>query len=157
MVLAPLSRSIAFSTFKDDRNQPAIPSEAPTFENVFCDKDGNHVSAFLKKDLVYPETKIIGGCSRPVREAFIPAFWACEDSYEIAVVNSERSTRTVKCKIGKLEQEVVVPVITNTVQIKQGQSVVVNKNAAADEPEPKRPKVEAKTKGKSKGKGKGKR
>ena len=161
LLLVPLSRSIAFSVCKNGKATPSIPQEAPVVGELFNDKHGNPYTAFIKKDVTYPEKQAhASSFARAERDTFIPAFWACEESYERAKVNCERQTKEMKTKIGKLERAIQVPVIVNTIEIAKGAAIIVDKISSvverADdviEPAQKKPRVGANAPQKGRGKG----
>ena len=163
LLLVPLSKSIAFSVCKSGKATPSIPQEAPVVGELFNDKHGNPYTAFIKKDVTYPEKQAhASSFARAERDTFIPAFWACEESYERAKVNCERQTKEMKTKIGKLERAIQVPVIVNTIEIAKGAAIIVDKissvvESADDVTEPAQKKTRVGATASQKGHGKGKK
>ena len=161
MKLAPLSSSVSIVVHKDGK-PPKIAAGQYDLGHLFS-HDGDEVHGYVKMQLQFPPSKqsVTGSGTAKSHETFIAAFWACRIVHDQSEANVIVEGKAWQVKVGRDEHTIVVPIMSNTKAIREGDEVVLYQKKTVTEFVPKA-NVAAKGKGASKssvkvsGKGKGK-
>jgi hypothetical protein len=161
MKLAPLSNSVSIVVHKDGKPHK-IAAGQYDLGHLFS-HDGDEVHGYVKGHIQFPSKQSVTGSGiTKSPETFIAAFWACRIVHDQSEANVIVEGKAWQVKVGRDEHTIVVPIMSNTKAIREGDEVVVYQKKAVAEYVP-TPKVAAKGKGASKssvkvsGKGKGKK
>jgi hypothetical protein len=160
MKLAPLSINVSIVVHKDGKAPSKIAASQYDLGHLFS-HDGDEVHGYVKGHIQFPSKQCVTGSgSATSHETFIAAFWGCRIVHDQSEANLIVEGKAWQVKVGRDEHTIVVPIMSNTKAMREGDEVVLYQKKAVTEYVP-TPKIAAKGKGASKssvkvsGKGKG--
>lgn len=116
LAVSPLSRTVVLH---DPKNK---------ISNGFLVEVNGHEYA-VKRDFAWPDKSQKSGTARTITEPNIVPFWLLRRSTTRSQVNCERKLTSVVCKVDKKSFVVDIPVYVNTVALKEGDELVIQKES----------------------------
>ena len=130
LFLYPYSTKVNFET--------SPPQGALSLGIKMKNASGKTATAYLMPQITYPEDGVATDKSRGVigkeaRQPFLPHYWLVQEKTDLKEINMKKETTPITLKLSgtdcnAYEKEIVIPYMTNTRSIREGEHLAVKKD-----------------------------